>query len=164
MMTAWRLRELLNYDPETGLFTWLARRGGPAIAGSVAGWANGDGYIRVSLDSRSYLAHRLAVLYMTGSWPARQVDHIDRDKTNNRWINLREATNQQNCRNRPRRRNNKSGVTGVHWDKRDGKWTALIGENGGHHYLGNFAAFDDAVTARKAAEVVVFGEFAPASN
>ena len=91
MITQSELKELLNYDPATGVFTWLVSRG-RVKASSVAGHVHSRGYIVIMVDGRRHLAHRLAFVYMTGTFPDDQVDHINEIKADNRWINLREAT------------------------------------------------------------------------
>lgn len=105
-----RLKRLLTYNPESGLFTWNESRG-PAKRGAVAGSPCNKGYIVIGVDGKVYKAHRLAWLYMTGAWPSDQIDHRDEQKANNKWDNLREATNEQNCRNRSHY--NKTGYKGV---------------------------------------------------
>lgn len=105
-----RLKSLLRYEPDTGHFFWIETRG-PAKAGNLAGSPCNKGYIVIGVGGRVYKAHRLAWLYMTGGWPLAQIDHINQQKGDNRWANLREATNQQNCCNRTRR--NKHGYPGV---------------------------------------------------
>ena len=91
-LTAARLRKMLHYDPETGVFTRL-------WTGNVTGCPDAKGYLRIAADGRSYRAHRLAVLYMTGAWPSEQIDHINQVRTDNRWSNLRPATNGENGAN-----------------------------------------------------------------
>lgn len=159
-LTAERLRELLDYDPETGIFTWRISRGS-AKAGAVSGTINADGYIVLGVDGVLRRASRLAWLYMTGGWPQNEVDHIDQDRANNRWDNLREATHAQNGRNRSRRSDNTSGRIGVCWDKDVGKWRARIRLNGVDRHLGLFTSLDAATAARRDAELHFFGAFSP---
>lgn len=99
-----RLRALLSYDPETGIFRWLVNRPPNKTAGKEAGSPDDDGYLRIGIDRRRYRAHRLAWFYVHGVWPQMELDHKDTDRTNNRIANLREATrtvNQQNIRKSP---------------------------------------------------------------
>jgi len=99
-----RLRALLSYDPETGIFTWLVNRGPNKTAGNPAGSPDEEGYLRIGIDRRRYRAHRLAWFYVHGVWPEMELDHWDTDRTNNRIGNLREATrtvNMQNMRKSP---------------------------------------------------------------
>jgi hypothetical protein len=118
-LTAARLRELVHYEPETGVFTWLRRPlqlfdgdlrrssvWNARYAGRVAGGGSKVGYTTIHIIDRAYWAHRLAWLYMTGAWPPDEIDHINMVKTDNRWGNLRaadRATNAQNIRVAPRK-------------------------------------------------------------
>jgi hypothetical protein len=146
-LTAERLRQVLHYDPETGFFTWRERISIRIMPGNVAGALGKRGYLIVGIDGRHHYAHRLAWLYMTGSWPARQIDHEDRVRINNRWNNLRLATPAQNAHNASARRNNTSGVPGVSWDKRRGCWIAKICINRKQLYLGSFGQDIEAAKA-----------------
>jgi hypothetical protein len=160
LITLERLRALLSYDPDTGLFQWIAPTSNRVCKGAIAGVKDkSTGYVRIRLDDTLYHAHRLAWLYMTGEWPTDQIDHISRVKTDNRWSNLRQATQAENKRNLPVMRSNTSGVPGVTWFKRDQCWRAQIHYQGRGIALGYFSNFDDAVAARKAAEARYFGEF-----
>lgn len=159
MLTQERLRQLLHYDPETGIFTRLVNSG-TAKAGDVAGTRQRGGYVLISVDGTQYLAHRLAWLYETGSWPAAHTDHRDGDKANNRFANLREATSTENGRNRSRPRDNTSGAKGVYWSRRRCKWVAQISDGRKVINLGGFNEIADAVAARRAAEAEIYGEFA----
>lgn len=155
-LTQERLRSLLGYNPETGEFTWLVRRGNRQ-AGKIAGHPNrnadGKVYIRIRIDGKKYLAHRLVWLYTNGAWPKNQIDHIDHDSTNNRLINLREVTNAENHKNQKIPKNNRSGVMGVCFCNKSQKWRALIRANGKNIHLGYFELKDDAVMARRNADV-----------
>ena len=144
-MNANRLRSLVRYDPETGKFFALTRRG-PRGPGDEMGSLANTGYWTIRLDGKLYLAHRLAWLYVTGRWPKFQIDHYDRNKENNRWGNLREATPQQNSTNNyDARPNSKTGRIGVCFFK--GKYQAQIMVNGRAIYLGRFATADEASAA-----------------
>lgn len=115
-ISAARLRELLHYDPATGVFTWIHAAGwhGRIKAGSVAGHRRRDGYIQIEVDGCTYTAHRLAWLYVTGGWPANGIDHRHGVRSDNRWSELRPATQMQNLQNmRKARSDNKSGLLGV---------------------------------------------------
>lgn len=113
LVTVERLRELLSYDPETGIFTWRVPRGGRCKVGEVAGTVRERGYVNVCLDGALYRAHRLAWLYVYGTWPAGEVDHINGVTGDNRIGNLRDLPADVNCQNRASMSNNKSGYTGV---------------------------------------------------
>src|ERR1035437_1342352 len=99
-LTQERLKELLHYDPATGVFSWLTNMKGGVRCGDVAGCkTGGQGYIRIRLDDHCYYGHRLAFFYVNDRWPA-QIDHINRDRSCNAWLNLREATFSTNAQNR----------------------------------------------------------------
>lgn len=140
-LTAQRLRELVHYDPETGAFTWAKGRPGCGYGKSAGSFDSSDGYWRMRCDGTTYKAHRLAWLYMTGEWPLQQVDHMDGNRANNRFANLRQAShsaNQQNQRAAPI--SNKScGLLGVTLHKPTGKWYSQIRFGGKRKYLGSFA-------------------------
>lgn len=159
MTTQERLKTLLHYDPETGVFTWRVRRGGRAVAGSVAGRVDESGYIRIFIDSRSYYAQRLAFLYMTGSFPAIEAEHKNRNTSDNRWGNLREASSSQNNMNKPARSGSKTGLKGVSVTK-SGRFQAEITHGGTKEYLGSFATPEGAANAYDDAARVRHGEFA----
>jgi len=153
-LTAQRLRELLHYDPETGLFTRLVVTCNKVKIGDVAGTLQGSGHIGIRVLGKIRQAHRLAWLYMTGEWPTGEVDHIDGVPTNNRWANLRDVTRPINMQNRRRAyANNKSGFLGVDYRPNLGKWAAQIGVNGAKIYLGLFdspeSAHDAYVSAKR---------------
>ncbi len=139
-LTQCRLKELLHYDPETGLFT--------RFSGNVAGTIRPDGYVRITLAREPYYAHRLAFLYMTGYFPANDVDHINHIRGDNRWENLRVVTKSENHKNRQLTSHNTSGVVGVSWHKSTNKWIARIGREGQQTHLGLFATIEEAAAAR----------------
>lgn len=153
MLSQSRLKHLLHYDPGTGVFTWLVDRRGTAKAGSTAGSVQVTGYRAISVDRKIYRASHLAWLYMTGAWPRAFIDHRDTDPTNDRWSNLREATQVENVQNviRPRR-DSTSGVKGVNWHRKDGKWRARISVAGRQKFLGNFDTAEEAHAAYVAAK------------
>lgn len=150
-LTQSKLKEILSYNPCTGIFTWKEHRG-RVSKGEVAGCKEHHGYIVILIDKASYKAHRLAFLYMEGYTPENQVDHIDRDRSNNKWDNLRHVSVQCNVRNSGVKINNKSGVTGVTLDKKGMKWISFIGLNGKTIRIGRFEKFKDAVRSRWEAE------------
>lgn len=143
--------EMLNYDPETGVFTRRLAKG-PAKVGDIAGSKDSYGYVQIRLRSKIYLAHRLAWLVTYGYWPENQLDHINRDRADNRVSNLREATHAQNLQNRAVQRNNKSGFIGVSWYPKYSKWMACIGINGKSKTLGYFDSPEAAGAAYAAAK------------
>lgn len=152
-LTQERLKDLLHYDPETGIFNWLSRMSSKTPAGAIAGTLNSRGYVTITLNGKKLLAHRLAWLYMYGYLPPLKLDHKNRVRTDNRLANLRLATNQQNSLNQTVRRDNTSGIRGVSFDRSRGKWRAHVGLNGKHVNLGRFESSHAASEARRAAEV-----------
>lgn len=141
-LTQARLKELLEFEPETGVFRWKVSRGfGPTRRnpGDVAGAVYGNGSHYIVVDRQSHPSHRLAFLWMTGAWPDHDVDHINGDRLDNRWINMRPASRKENMHNRGRaNKNNKSGLLGVSWSKQKSKWIAQIMADGRAHYVGLF--------------------------
>lgn len=161
--TAERVRELLHYDPLSGLFTRLVSRAN-AHVGDVAGTDSGRGYLRIRVDGKKYVAHRLAWFYMTGEWPAEQIDHINGCPSDNRWSNLREATRHQNSINTRKRQDNTSGFKGVHWHKSGKKWQAYIKLNGKKYHLGYFDTPEAASAMYEGAAAILFGNFKRATT
>ena len=147
MITQTRLKELLHYDPEMGVFTYRVKTSYRVNVGDVAGCDNGKGYLQIRLDTVLYKAHRLAWLCVHGSWPRDQIDHINLQRGDNRHVNLREATNSENQRNALRRSDNTSGAKGVHWNKAHRKWQTYIGVNKKRVSLGYFDRLEDAAAA-----------------
>lgn len=137
IITAARLRELLNYDPETGVFTWAVDRG-PARKGGAAGAAQKIGYVVIRLAGQLYYAHRLAFLHMTGEWPKMTVDHIDGCKSNNRWSNLRDVDHVTNCENQ-RFAQGVADMMGAVWNKRTKNWRSVITTGDKQVHLGTFS-------------------------
>jgi hypothetical protein len=127
-LTQARLKEILNYDPETGVFTWRVSTNKKIKIDSVAGSRENRGYIIIQFEGKSYKAHRLAWLYINGTLSEKQIDHKDRNKSNNAITNLREATYSENQQNvsRARKSNLTSNTLGVSWDKKANKWRAQI--------------------------------------
>lgn len=136
--TVERLRQILHYDPETGVFTRLLQRGG-ALVGSVAGTQHHDGYRQIKAFGRFYGAHRLAWLYVHGSLPTGHVDHIDGCRANNAIHNLRDVARSVNLQNqRKPRSDNTNGFLGVSLHVRTNKWYARIQLDGKQRNLGYF--------------------------
>lgn len=161
--------ECLSYDPDTGMLFWrerpvchfVGRRRSAAHiaaninstrAGQPAFTAMANGYYTGAIDGRNYRAHRVIWKLVTGEEPD-NIDHIDGDRANNRWINLRSVDRHENCKNACLRSDNTSGVIGVHWSTSRKKWVAQIKAHDKLVNLGRFDSRDDAVRARKAAEI-----------
>ena len=160
MITRDRLVEVLDYDQETGHFTWKQTMGGRAIKGQKAGTRHSKGYTRITIDQEQYFAHRLAWLYVNGEMPKQStVDHIDGDPSNDRIANLREATFADNLANRGPQSNNTSGCKGVWFDKRTQRSSADIWNKKKKHSLGRFDDKYKASDAYAAAAVRLAGEF-----
>ncbi len=166
-------RELLDYDPQTGIFTWrprdkarfsdtglfapdqCARDWNKRWAGKEAGCVNRQGavpYREIRILGRLYTAHRLAWLMSYGEWPE-IVDHDDGDGLNNQLSNLNNGSRSDNAKNMRMSSRNTSGVTGVHWYPANGKWHAQICSNRERIHLGYFSQLEDAIKARRAAEI-----------
>nr|AKH46271.1 pathogenesis-related transcriptional factor and ERF protein [uncultured marine virus] len=157
-ITKEQIMRRLKYCESTGVFTWINGRRPGIEAGSTM-TSKGKTYIRIKIDKFSYFAHRLAFLYVTGSMPINEVDHINGDGTDNSWSNLRDVNRNQNAQNQKLFSSNKSGVTGVSCVSSRGKWRATIKCNGVSKYLGEFNDKFDAICARKSADR--FFEFHP---
>jgi len=152
MISDMELLKDLDYDPDTGVFTWGA--GAPKIVrGKPAGGLGRQGYMRIKIKGKKYALHRLAWLWYTGTFPPEDLDHINGVKADNRLLNLRAVTTQENMRNVAKWRNNSSGVTGVQWNKAHAAWHVRIGVGGKYKHLGYFKDFNEAVAVRKEAEV-----------
>jgi hypothetical protein len=132
-LTRDELKEFLDYNPLTGQFT---RKASPVKnqtkPGDIAGCLHVSGYIKIKVKNKVYSAHRLAWLYMVGDWPQLEIDHIDGNKANNVWSNLRQSTRSQNQANRGKNKNNRSEYKGVSWHKASKSWAGQVGimENG----------------------------------
>lgn len=160
MISAERLRELLSYDAAAGPFRWRRTVSSTAVAGSEAGSRHTFGYITIRIDGRRYLAHRLAWLYQTGDWPAGHIDHINRQPSDNRFSNLRLATNAQNSFNGSGPAPGQSGFRGVVWHARDRVWQARIRHNGRRLTLGTYHSAIEAAKAYDDGARLYHGEFA----
>lgn len=161
-ITQERLKEVANYDPETGVLTWrlsLARR---IKVGQQAGTPDSSGYLMVQIDGFRRGVHQWAWLYMTGEWPSSDLDHRDLNRRNNRWSNIRRASDSQNGANRGMMVTNTSGKKGVYWHKKQKRWVASIRVNGKLISLGRFSPdqLEDAGKAYEQAAIAYFGEFA----
>lgn len=161
MLSQERLKEVLDYDSETGVFTWKVGRGGRAKAGARAGSTPMGAlkYRQIKIDNKAYCEHRLAWLYVYGEFPKDCLDHSDGNTENNSLKNLREATCSQNVWNSKKRTTNKSGHKGVSWCKRRGKWRACIHHANKQHHLGYFDDIGVAIKTYQVAAKKYHGEF-----
>ena len=153
------LISLFRYDAGTGDIFWLANGRG-RIKKKAAGTVCKNGYIGICINGKRIYAHQIAWAIHHGKWSELQIDHINLNKLDNRIANLREATNSQNGKNLPIKSNNTSGFTGVCWDKLNNKWRAIIKVDHKQINLGRYVNIDDAIIARKSAEIKYFGEYA----
>ena len=145
------VRQHLDYSPETGELRWKVRKNGRTV-GVAVGSSDTDNYTTTTIDRKIYLNHRIIWLWVYGYFPENQIDHINRVRSDNRLSNLREVSricNQRNCGLDPR---NKSGVKGVCWETRYGKWKSTINVDHKEKFLGRFEDFTEAVAHRLAAE------------
>lgn len=148
-----RLKELLHYNPNTGVFIRKVRSSNhKAKVGDIAGSINKRGYIQININNKKHYAHRLAFLYMEGYFPENEVDHINRDTADNKWENLRHVSRSCNLRNSSKSKNNKSGVVGVCWLNREKLWQSQIMVNRNNIKLGCYKNFISAVKSRWGAE------------
>jgi len=161
LLTEEKLKKLLHYNPDTGVFTWRKRTGANNMgfnkkyADKEAGTISYSNEIKrrnigITIDKKIqiYFAHRLAFLYMDGRWPKCIVTHINGKSLDNRWFNLKDVARRQTQKNIKLSKRNKSGHQGVHWNKSHSKWRVTIGRK----YIGSFKDLDDAIDARRKAE------------
>ncbi|PHM42378.1 HNH endonuclease [Xenorhabdus szentirmaii] len=152
-LTQRKLKDILSYDPESGLFHWRKVVSGPVKIGQIAGTKNSNGHIMISISRKRYVAHRLAWLYMTGKWPTGEIDHVNVIGSDNRWNNLRLCTRSENECNKGLRKDNTSGFKGVCWNKTNKKWIVKIKLNNKTRNLGGFNDIELAdLVAREARE------------
>ena len=144
------VRDSLDYDPESGIFRWR-RKTGNVRAGSVAGTLGRCGYMIISIKKRTYKAHRLAWIHVTGQWPVGEIDHKNRVRTDNRLSNLRECSGTENQHNTGLRSDNTSGLRGIRYDAKRGKWEARLRLHGRLLHLGRFSEAGCATAAYEAA-------------
>lgn len=152
MITQKRLKEVLEYAPETGEFRYRKCTNSRAKYGEKAGTTNDKGYQLIGIDNARFYAHRLAWFYIYGVWP-NEVDHINRVPSDNRLSNLRSGSRSDNQHNVGVRKDNTSGEKGVYWDKRRQKWSTMITINKQRLFLGYFASVEEGKQAYKNAKV-----------
>ena len=140
-ITAELLRQIMHYDPETGIFTWKVQKGRRVKPGDRSGCPDSLGYLMIIIDRHAYKAHRLAWLYMTGEWP-QEIDHINCDRSDNRWANLRLATRSQNGANRRLDSRRAGCLKGA--SKCNAGWQSKIRIDGNLIYLGTYRTQEEA--------------------
>lgn len=165
-LTVEDIRRIFNYDAMTGELTWRYREECPSkwntrYSGKIAGSVNHYGYIRIAINNISYRAHRLIWAWVYGIFPEGEIDHINGNPGDNRLVNLRIATHQENLRNVRKSPNNISGVKGVQYDKHRGTWAPQIRVKDKTINLGRFYSLEEAKKIRREAELKYFGEFSP---
>ena len=143
------LHTALEYDPTTGVFTWIRPTSRCVKAGQLAGDVKKHGYLMIGFGGKRHLAHRLAWFYVHGVWPEHEIDHINRNRLDNRLVNLRCATRSENAKNVGARVKSSSGLKGVSWDKAHEKWRAQTRINGKKKYIGLFDTKEAAYDAYK---------------
>lgn len=162
-LTVEEVRRRVRYDPATGILTWTGEGVPPNVAsrirGKTAGTLHSTGHIRVVIDGSFYYAHRIAWAIMTGEWPIMRIDHEDTNPANNRWRNLREATNEENGRNQRLRKSNALGAKGVYFDGRRQRFVARIKVRYRFVYLGSFATAEEARRAYRFGSLWYHGKF-----
>lgn len=152
MISQNELKEILHYNPDTGIFTELTNRKNKKI-GEPIGTVDKKGYIVGTINKKQYKMHRLAYLYMTGSFPDK-IDHKNHVVSDNRWENIRNASSFENMQNTKMSSRNTSGCVGVYWNRVNDRWEARINVNKKRIFLGSFIVYHEAVNARKNAEVL----------
>ena len=151
-LTQEKLHELFSYDRETGDFSWRVRKSRNVKVGVPINSNNGKGYKAVKIDGKTYLVHRLVWMYVYGKFPENDIDHKNRIRSDNRLVNLREASRSDNCQNISIPSHNKSGHVGVTWIKSHKSWTVYIKVERKNKWLGYYKDLNDAIAARKRGE------------
>jgi len=160
MLTHERLREVLRYDPETGVFTWLVKPRKRELKNAEAGCINAKGYRQIGVDGKLYRSNRLAWFYVTGTWPTAQIDHENQVRADDRFANLREATHSQNQANSKVRKASRTGVKGVE-QLPGGRFRAYIHIGNDKKHLGTFPTTEEAGRVFAEAHQKLHGEFSP---
>lgn len=157
MLTGSWLERTISYNPETGEWHWIkCTTHNSNMNGEIAGNVRSDGYRKIRIGGTAYYSGRLAWLWMTGKWPKEEIDHIDRDPSNDKWDNLREATSSDNKCNQRMRSTNTSGFRGISWNKKLCKWVAYASTS----QLGAFDNLEAAIAVRDRAAAQIQGAFA----
>lgn len=160
MVTQQLLKELFNYNPDTGQFIRLKTLSRRTKVGEVAGTTDTHGYVVITLCGKKYKSHRLAFLYMTGSIPDGEIDHINNDRADNSWKNLRHASSGQNRCNSPAKKRKSSKYKGVYLIKRSGRWGVKICKDYEKVFVGSYTSETAAAKAYNNKAKELFGEYA----
>ncbi len=156
-LTHEKLKSIFNYNPLNGSFTYIIRVSGK-MPGTTINYYPKDRYKVIIIEKQKYYAHRLAWFYMTGEWPKKWIDHKNGNKSDNRWANLRLASKTENGCNRKISKNS-SGIKGVSFCKRTGKWQAQIKFKKKSHHLGRFSKIEDAEKVVREMRIKLHKEF-----
>jgi len=158
MITYNKLVDILDYNPDTGLFTWKYTRSSKAVKGKIAGTLS-NGYISININKHIYRAHRLAWLYCFQEWPTNYIDHINGIRSDNRLDNLREATTVENSYNIKAHKDSSTGIKGIYFNKANNNYRAQIRYNGKTLSLGSFKTPEEASVAYNNKAMELHGEF-----
>lgn len=153
MLTQKELKEVFSYNSDNGLFTRILKTSSSCEVGDIAKCHDGDGYLVLRINARLYRCHRLAWLYVHGSFPKESIDHINGIRDDNRLPNLRDVSAKDNQKNMKLNSKNTTGISGVWWHSQNKNWCADIGSRDSKVRLGSHASFFEACCARKSAEV-----------
>lgn len=153
------LKEMLEYNQDTGVLSWKVSPARRVKVGDAVGYITNEGYIGITIKSKTYRAHRIIWMYVYGGFPQKQIDHINGDRSDNRLCNLRLATSSDNAKNRKITSKNTSGFKGVSFRKANKKWYAQCQANGIIHHLGYFDTAETASDAYQQFAASLHGEF-----
>lgn len=151
-LTQHYVRDIFDYDPSTGVVTRKRSVSRNTKASQRVGTVNGNGYLAVRVLKKTYSLHRIIWLHSYGYLPSKDIDHINRNRLDNRLLNLREVQRIDNCRNISKPRHNTSGCTGVSWYSRDKKWNVYIKVDKKNKWLGRYDTIFEAAAVRRSAE------------
>lgn len=161
-MPALEVRRIFDYDPDKGLLLWRERGFGRRVGSAACSWPGRHGYLYITLTvktpRRHYLVAHLVWAWMHGRWPTGQIDHINRDKADNRLCNLRETTQSRNMVNKSPLKSSRSQRNGVKLDMRNGRYYPYLWVGNRNIYMGGYATADEAYEVRMAAEIAYYGE------